>query len=154
MKKNRILALLLCFALMLGVYILGARDALISCLLYLAVGAVGLPVFSNFGSGIPVLIGPTGGYLVGYLLFVGVSGLIMKLGKGRRLIDALGFITGTALLYALGTVWFMIQMKTGLTASLIACVLPFIPGDLLKIAAALMLGPVLAKRTDSVRSKV
>ena len=141
------------FALMLGLYILGVRDMLISCLLYLALGAVGLPVFSNFGAGIPKLIGPTGGYLAGYLLLVCAAGLIMKLGKQRRAFDAIGFALGTALLYALGTLWLAVSMKMSFSDALLAGVIPFLPGDAVKIALAVALGPLISKRIAASRKE-
>lgn len=140
------------FALMLGVYLLGARDALIAAFLYLALGAAGLPVFSNFGAGIPKLIGPTGGYLFGYLLLVGTSGLIMRLGKHRLIFDIVGFALGTVILYAVGTVWLSLLMKIGFYQALMLGVVPFVPGDIIKIAAAVALGPVLERKLEKIRS--
>ncbi|MDD7771112.1 biotin transporter BioY, partial [Suipraeoptans intestinalis] len=64
------------FILLVLVYVLGWKDALAGCALYLALGAFGLPVFSGFSGGLAKLTGPTGGYLLGFLLFILISGLL------------------------------------------------------------------------------
>lgn len=106
---------------------------------YVLLGAIGVPVFAGFSGGISVLFGPTGGYIFGYVLCAALTGRIVRsLGFSRR---ALWFsmAAGTLLCYALGTSWFMLTSGTGLWGALGACVLPFLPGDALKIALAVSL---------------
>ena len=139
--------------IMLGIYVLGIRDSLISCLLYLTIGAIGLPVFSGMKGGFGILTGPTGGYLVGYLALIGIGGLfICRLSKGNRFLDILGLVLGTAVLYAFGTAWLAIEAKYTFVQALFIGVVPFIPFDLAKIVLAAVVGPLLRKGTERIKS--
>ena len=141
------------FVIMLGIYVLGIRDSLISCVLYLTLGAIGLPVFSGGSGGFAKLVGPTGGYLIGYLAFIGVAGLfICRLSKGNRFLDFLGLVLGTAVLYLFGTAWLAIEAKLTFSQALLAGVVPFIPFDLAKTALAVFVGPLLRKGTERIKS--
>ena len=141
------------FVIMLGIYVLGVRDSLISCLLYLTIGAIGVPVFAGMKGGFGVLTGTTGGYLVGYLALIGVAGLfICRLSKGNRFLDFLGLLLGTAVLYAFGTAWLAIVGKMTFVQALFAGVIPFIPFDLAKIVAVAAVGPLLRKGTERIKS--
>ncbi len=142
--------------IMLTVYILGWKCGTVSILIYLLLGAVGLPVFSGFSGGFVKLAGPTGGYLVGYVLLALIAGLFFRLGHTfpkliiTRLIQAAGMLLGTAALYALGTAWFCIVTDSALAYALSLCVLPFIPGDLIKIIIVLLLGDTIKKRLRQI----
>lgn len=131
--------------LLFAVYLLPWKWAWASCLVYLLLGAAGLPVFSGFGGGLGKLAGPTGGYLIGFLLQVPISGLFVERFRSRRLLCALGMALGIAASYALGTAWLAIQMNISLGAALLAGVIPYLPGDALKILAATLLGPVVSR---------
>ena len=120
------------FVICLAAWLLGARFGTLSVAIYLAIGLVGVPVFSGYGAGIAKLAGPTGGYLVGYLL----------------LVSAVGLILGDAACYVLGTAWFVFQMKCELGYALAVCVYPFIVWDLAKIVVACLLGTLLRKRLE------
>ena len=128
------------FAVYLAGAILGWRRGTLAVAVYLLIGLVGVPVFSGFSGGFQKLIGVTGGYLVGYL----PCALITGLGAGEPLAEnqrpvwmlPAGMVLGTAVLYAIGTVWFMVQTRNNLAAAMGMCVLPFLPGDGLKIVAA------------------
>lgn len=134
------------FSVMLSGLVLGPLQGTLSQLLYILLGAVGLPVFAGFAGGPGVLLGMTGGYIAGYLFLAFFSGLFYdrfgrrSRGAGRILSAAAGMVLGTVLLYAFGTAWFMRVTGMDLRASLAACVLPFLPGDALKTAAACVLG--------------
>ena len=139
-------------AIYLTVYLLGGVWGAVSTLVYLLVGMVGLPVFSNYMGGISRLAGPTGGYLVGYLPMMLLAGSIVQLtlrkfgGKGKReavialALQFLGLALATAVLYAFGTAWYCVQAGVDLQKALAACVIPFIPCDLIKMVAALVVG--------------
>ena len=143
------------FSVMLAGCLLGPGAGTLSQLIYLLIGMAGVPVFSGMRGGIGVLAGMTGGYLVGYLLLAAVSGAIYRLYcrkvKGgsvwlRRVVLMLAMICGTVCLYVFGTAWFMIVTGNTLAVSLTACVLPFLPGDLIKMILVAFLVPVLSKR--------
>jgi biotin transport system substrate-specific component len=123
--------------------VLGAKYAAVSQAVYVLLGAAGLPVFAQFSGGIHVILGPTGGYIIGYIAAAWLIGYLCDR-FGRKLPQLAAFMTaGILFCYLLGTAWFMFVTKTGLVASLTMCVLPFIPGDAAKIAFAAVLAPRL-----------
>lgn len=135
----------------LSVYLLGWKRGTVSVLIYLLIGMAGVPVFSGFAGGLGRLMGPTGGYLVGYLPLAVLSGLGVQYG-GKRWLHALAMAGGTVVLYALGTAWFCIQGGFALGETLVKCVWIFIPGDVVKMAAAAFLGPFLRRRLAQARA--
>ena len=116
--------------------LLGARDGCMAVAAYLLLGIAGLPVFTNFAGGLSKLAGPTGGYLVGYLPCVLLTGLAWEKFGGKIAADAIGMVLGTAVLYAFGTMWYCMMSQTPFVAALSVCVLPFLPGDAITIVAA------------------
>lgn len=133
----------------LGVYLIAGllpwRQATAAVGLYVALGAVGVPVFAGFTGGFHRLVGVTGGFLWGYLLCALVAALIMSR-RDRRWVTPTALVAGTAVLYAVGTAWYWWQSGVSLAAALVVCVLPFLPGDAVKILAATLLLPTLKKR--------
>ena len=129
----------------LSVYILGWKMATASVAVYLLIGMVGLPVFSGFSGGLAKLSGPTGGYLIGYIPMAIVAGMVIDHVKNRFAHFA-GLVGATALLYAFGTAWFCLVTGSTLPVALSLCVIPFVPGDLMKIVIAIILGTVLRSR--------
>lgn len=138
--------------LLFAVYLLPWKWAWFSCLIYLLLGTIGLPVFSGFAGGLGKLAGPTGGYLIGFLLQVPISGLFLERFRSRLLLCAVGMVLGIAACYALGTVWLALQMHLSLKAALLAGVIPYLPGDAVKIVAALLLGPVLSRSVSRAQT--
>ncbi len=112
---------------------------------YLLLGAAGLPVFSGFAGGVGVLAGPTGGYLVGYLPAGVLCARSARRNGWRRVA---GMVLATGAVYLTGTVWYCLQSGVALLPALAVCVLPFLPGDAIKLAAALTLGPAVKSRLD------
>lgn len=127
-------------------YVLGWRRASVATLVYILLGMVGMPVFSKFQAGLGVLMGPTGGYILGYIPMVVISGLVIKAAPRNRVIQFLGMIAATAVLYAFGTAWYMILSGNDLAFAMKWCVLPFIPLDLVKMVIAMLLGPMVRER--------
>jgi len=125
---------------LLGVHLCGAllggswAAAAVGC--YVLLGAVGVPVYAGFSGGVSVLLGPTGGFLIGYILCAWVVGWITQHLCVSRQNLMLAMASGTLLCYVLGTAWFSLVSGANLAGSLSACVLPFIPGDALKILLA------------------
>lgn len=129
----------------LSVYILGWKLGSISYLIYLLLGLVGLPVLSGFTGGVGKLFGPTGGYLIGFIFMAVICGLFFEKFHNRAL-DLAGMALGTAAAYIFGTVWLAWQAGMNFEAALAAGVLPFIPGDLLKIILIRIIGPMIRSR--------
>ena len=134
------------FVLYLSPYILGWKRASAATLVYILLGMVGMPVFSNFRGGLGVLAGPTGGYILGYIPMVIISGLIILKLPQNRAAHLGGMVLATAVLYAFGTALFCAQTGSTLEHALWVCVIPFIPFDLGKMAIATGLGPILRER--------
>ncbi len=126
--------------LFLAIWVLGMRGTLISCALYLLLGAVGLPVFSGYAGGLGKLAGPTGGYLIGFLFMVLIAGFVYDKSGGNLLWTIPAMIVGCAVDYLFGTAWFVHQMNTTWAYAISVCVTPFIPVDLAKIVIAAILG--------------
>ena len=137
------------FGVFLTLLLLGAKDRTIAIGLYILLGALGVPVFSGFNGGMGALMGPTGGYIVGFLLICLIFGLLCGKGAGLWL-KALALLLGLAVCYAFGTLWFVKvygDMKGPIStlSALSMCVFPFIVPDLAKLALALWAGKRLEK---------
>jgi biotin transport system substrate-specific component len=122
------------FAIPLAGIVLGAKRATVATLLYLGMGAIGLPVFAGFGGGIGSLFGPTGGFLFSFPLLALFAGLGSERGNACGM--AVGLALGTAANYAVGTAFFAVTQGQTIVAALSACVIPFLPTAVLKAAAA------------------
>lgn len=132
------------FAVFTALLLLGTRNGLLSILVYLLLGAVGVPVFSGFSGGIGHLLGPTGGYLIGFIVMGFVYGIISHFFKPSVIRNVIASAVGILTCYAFGTVWFVIvysQTKSAITfgAALSMCVLPFLIPDAVKMALAIIL---------------
>ncbi|HOO04949.1 MAG TPA: biotin transporter BioY [Ruminococcus sp.] len=136
------------FAVFCALLLLGGRNGFFSVLVYILLGAVGIPVFAGFSGGMGVILGTTGGYIVGFLLLALTYWLAEKIpvkGTAPRIaVAVIAMIIGTALCYAFGTFWFMhVYAKKveaiSLETALKWCVIPFIPVDLIKLAVAVPL---------------
>ena len=133
-------------AIYFSLYVLGMKAGTVSYLIYLLLGFVGLPVFSGFSGGVGKLAGPTGGYLIGFIFMAIVSGWIIDRFPGKYLYHTLGLVLGTIICYAFGTIWLARQLNMTFIAGLGVGVIPYLPGDGLKILAALLVGPTLRKQ--------
>ena len=141
---------LLNFVLCISIYLTGWKQAFISTVLYLLLGLVGLPVFASFKGGLSVLAGPTGGYLIGYLFFVLVSGILITKFPQKKAWQIASFAIGFLVLYAFGSIWLSIQMNIDFTKSLLIGAVPYLPGDIVKVILAIILGPYLKSRIIKV----
>ena len=137
-------------AVYLAVTVLGMKLGTLSCLIYLLLGLVGRPVFAGGSAGAAKLFGPTGGYLIGYLFLALIAGAFVGRfaeNKWKNIaFAALGMILGTIVLYALGTAWLAYSAGMDFQAALWAGVIPFIPGDLVKMVIAVLLGSAVRGR--------
>lgn len=138
------------FAVFLAVLVLGGRRGTLSVIVYVLLGAVGVPVFAGFTGGLGIIMNTTGGYIIGFI-FAALMMWLMERLFGRRLwVQVVSMVLGMLVYDAVGTVWFMlVYMRNsgaiGLTTALGWCVLPFIIPDLVKMALALTFSKALKK---------
>ena len=129
--------------------LLGTKRGILTVLVYILLGLIGVPVFSGFSAGVGVLAGATGGYIIGFIFTALIVGIMLKFLGKKVCVYILSMIIGIAVCYAFGTAWFMIYNNSkGDAVSLVMalgwCVTPFIIPDLVKISAA----AVLCKRLN------
>ena len=132
----------------LSCLLLGTKDGTLSCLVYILIGVLGLPVFSNFTSGLGVLLGPTGGYILGYILTCLVSGVLVEKSRNKK-VKLIGLLLGLVVSYLVGTLWYSYITKMDFLVSLLVCVVPFVIIDIVKIIISLVLSEMILIRLNS-----
>ncbi|MCE5221679.1 MAG: biotin transporter BioY [Clostridium sp.] len=138
-------------AIYFAIYTLGGKRGTLSYIVYLFIGLVGLPVFSGFSGGFPKLFGPTGGYLIGFIFMAFISGIFIDKFSNKIYMCFLGMLLGTIVTYIFGTAWLAYEAHMAFNKALAVGVLPFIPGDIVKIVIASLIGPQIKKRLISAR---
>jgi biotin transport system substrate-specific component len=139
------------FGVFMAVSLLGGKRGTLAVLVYILLGAVGLPVFSGFGGGLGYLLGKTGGYIIGFIaLALSMWGITKIAGRGW-VVRGVGMVIGLIACYAFGTGWFMsVYMRANGPVSLMTvlswCVIPYVIPDLIKIALALYLSSRIERR--------
>ena len=122
----------------LGVLLLGAlygpRRGAVTVIVYLAEGAAGLPVFALGRSGLPALLGPTGGFLFGFIPAAFIAGFAR--GSRRAALRVGTLLLATLVVYAFGVPWLAVTRALPLQTALVSGVLPFVPGDVIKAGIA------------------
>ncbi len=134
---------------MVGVFlsasVLGAKWSSVSVAIYILLGIVGLPVFSGFSSGLGYLLGPTGGYIIGFFFTALVVGFITeKLGKSTKVL-VISMVLGLLVCYVVGITWFCVVMKSDFIYGVLWCVLPYIIPDVIKIVFSVFMVNRLCK---------
>lgn len=137
-------------AIYFAVYLIGTKCAVYSYLIYYLLGIVGLPVFSGFTGGLSKAVGPTGGCLIGFFFMTIISGIFIEKFKDSRIMQLLGMILGTIVVYTMGTLWFSFVMKNSITEAFMICVAPFIVGDLIKMVLAMYIGSTIRNRINKI----
>lgn len=137
--------------------LLGKKNGVITIIIYLLLGMVGLPVFSGMQSGPSVIVGPTGGFMIGFIGAVFFTGflcekIILNTDSHNKVIakTAMAMLIGLFIIYFIGTIQFMVVMKTGVIPALTQAVLPFIPMDLFKIALGIILIGFLKRNVSTL----
>ena len=128
------------FGVFVTLRLLGGRKGTLAIALYILLGAAGVPVFSGFGAGIGVLLGPTGGYIAGFLL-AGVLFCAAGAPGASRLRENVLLAAGLLVCYAFGTVWFCVfkgnaGSPVGFLQAVSVCVFPYLVPDALKLFLA------------------
>ena len=138
------------FGVFCALVTLGGKRGTVAILVYILLGTIGIPVFSNFSGGIGVILGTTGGYIVGFLLTGLIYWLITALLSRKLWVECVALILGLAAVYAFGTIWYMLvyarQSGTiGIGTALGMCVVPFILPDAIKMVSAVVLSRRMRK---------
>ena len=138
------------FAVLAGAAALGAERAVIAQVLYITLAVAGVPVLAGGASGHEVVVGATGGYLIGFVLASYVVGRISSNGASTKSgKTALAFLAGSVLIYALGAPWLAFTTGNTITWAVVNGVVPFLVGDLIKAVAAGAVLPLAWKITKS-----
>lgn len=127
------------FACVLAGYMLGSKKGFIALIIYVLVGAFGVPVFAGLAGGVSIITGPTGGFIIGFPIIAFATGYAVEKYKNMKMIIMI-ILIANFIDYALGTAQFMFVMNTGIKQALAACVLPFIILDIVQIFMAVTIG--------------
>ena len=138
------------FAVFLAMFVLGGKKGTVVIIIYLFLGMIGMPVFSGGTAGPGVLFGPTGGYMLGWLLMGGLLWLIDKREADTNKLQIPVMAAGLVISYLTGTLWYTcIYVKdltpSGILTAISVCVLPFIIPDLVKMTLAYSIGKRIKK---------
>lgn len=138
------------FAVLLVGASLGARRATLSMACYLLLGIAGFPVFAQGASGVGAVVGPTAGYLVGFVPAAALLGAAAARGFDRSVLRALcSFAAASAVIYLLGATWLAASLRVGAAEALALGVIPFLAGDVIKAVLAGLLVPAAWRATGS-----
>lgn len=135
-------------AVLLCGFILGPRDGFISVLVYILLGAIGVPVFAGFSGGFSKIVGPTGGYLFSFLLSAIIAGYIYAKSPKRTSLYIAGLLS-FAVTHTLGIAWFIFITRMPFAKALPLVFYPFIIPDLVKLVIAVNLGFEVRRRVPS-----
>ncbi len=133
-------------AIYFALYTLGMKKGTLSYIIYMLLGFVGIPVFSGFTGGPSKLLGPTGGYIIGFAFMALIAGFFIDTFFDKWYLCFVGMILGTAVCYVFGSIWLSHQAHIPSSSAFAAGVIPFIPGDLVKILIATFIGPQIRNR--------
>ena len=148
-------------AVILSGFVLGPRYGALALVVYLLIGAVGVPVFANFTGGLGRLVGPTGGYLISYPIAAAIAGLAAGVftsrgrgSRGRAVASGTAFgLLGLLVIYALGAAWLSVQAGLSAGEAIAAGVLPFVPFDIIKVVLAALLAAAVAPQLSPIAAR-
>ena len=137
------------FAIFFVLSALGGKRGTVSIAIYALLGVIGVPVFAQFTSGIGVLLGNRGGYILGFIFMGLIYWLIVHCFGKKMWVEILAMVIGLTVCYTFGTIWFITVYTqangaVGLSTVLAWCIIPFIVPDLIKLGLALTLARRLA----------
>lgn len=123
--------------------LLGSKKGTIAIIIYILLGVIGIPVFAGGKSGPGVIVGPTGGYITGFIFTIIIIGMITKIFRKNKTwlnitMTFISMVLGDLVCFVIGTIQFMAVMETSLEVALGYCVIPFIIPDLIKMAVAVV----------------
>ena len=131
------------FAILLTGALFSPRYAVMIAVAYLILGAAGVPVFAGMKSGVGVLFGMTGGYLLSYPLMALIVSLCTRMRRHNKVMIGMGMVLAMLVCYGLGTAWYVVVAESAWSTAFMVCVVPFLIVDLTKIVLAWILGVLL-----------
>lgn len=129
-------------------YLLGCNYAVKSTIIYILLGCIGLPVFGGFKGGVGVLLSVTGGYIIGFIALAALTGVTVEM-KSKLKIIVVSFI-GLMLCHIIGVCWFAVTSGTDIMTAIFTVMLPYLPKDILSVAAAY----IVAKQAGKVMKTI
>ena len=138
------------FAIFMASLLLGMKYGTISVIVYILLGITGIPVFAGARGGFAIILGPTGGFLIGYILCALIVGFVSSRFINKKIYMGIGMIISVIVCYIPGILWHYIITGNTIFMSLKLCVIPFIPGDVIKIIISLILYSKISKRLNSI----
>lgn len=136
----------------LAALLLSPSSAAASVTLYLILGAIGLPIFTS-GGGLAAMLGPTGGFLISMLPAAFIGALIVKKDHKSILRSIAALLAMEAVIYVIGVLWLKVQRSLTLSQALMGGFVPFIPGDIIKIAVAVIAAKYLYPEKEKLIEK-
>jgi len=131
--------------------VLGPKRGAIAALVYVLLGAAGLPIFSAFRGGLPMIIGPTGGFLLTFPLLAWIVGFFAE--RGHRLWLAVGLVVGFVVNFSAGMLYFSLITGQSLQTAFLVTTLPFLPVEPLKMCAVFLLAPMVRKALERTQAQ-
>ena len=138
-------------AIFLACAVLGGVKSTVAVTVYVLIGLTGLPVYSSFTGGIAVLLGVTGGFIIGYIPCAFITGALLTTFNDKKALYPLAFIVGTLILYCFGVGFYMLAYKVTFSVAFITCVVPFIIVDVIKIILATMLTIIIKQKLKHIK---
>ena len=137
-------------AIFMAGLILGMKYGTLSVIVYILLGITGIPVFAGAKGGFAVILGPTGGFLIGYILCTFIVGFVAERFNNKKIYIVIGMVISVVVCYIPGVLWYCFITGNTFEMSLKLCVIPFIPGDVIKIIISLILYSKISKRLNSI----
>lgn len=134
------------FAIYIVSCMVKTKISVCAVIIYILLGAVGLPVFSAFSGGLHIITGVTGGYIIGYIPCSLIIGLLTDKFENKKFVYPFSMLLGTAACYLVGILWYMYHTESSFASAAAVCIIPFFVGDIIKISAACAIGITLRKR--------
>lgn len=128
------------FAITLAAIVMGAKNGTLASLIYVLLGAIGVPVFASFTGGIGIVVGPTGGFIMTFPVMALIIGLGADFYRKNKAWLIVGILVGTIVNYIGGTLWYCFVTENSFMAGLMGCVIPFIPTASIKAVLAVIVG--------------
>lgn len=132
------------FAVALSGYVLGWKMGAGAAALYMLIGAIGVPIYAGMVSGMGIVLGPTGGFLWGFILLAGFCGMGMM--QGNRILQGICGLAGLVICHLLGSIQFSLVTGNGLWQSALIASIPYFIKDILSVAGALAVAHILRKQ--------